>query len=118
MEKKEDYVLFTYLPNTSKKINGLRPIIKISAPNSNNTCNLLNAVNSIIDKINISLSLNIPTSDGDIEKKVVNVIPNNVDAWYYLKEINSFVSFSFKIIDTDTDEYKIPIGIMLILKKC
>lgn len=122
MEDKQGYTLFAYLPHTSKNSLSLslslRPIITLAVPKTESIDRVLSGVNAIVKRVKISLSVNIINEMGDISSVDSELMLSDVGIWYYVSELNSFLSFSFNSLDAeDPNGNKIPVNVMLILRE-
>lgn len=118
MEDKQGYTLFAYLPHTSKNSLSLRPIITLAVPKTESIDRVLSGVNAIVKRVKISLSVNIINEMGDISSVDSELMLSDAGIWYYVSELNSFLSFSFNLLDAeDPNGNKIPVNVMLILRE-
>lgn len=118
MGDKQGYTLFAYLPHTSKNSLSLRPIITLAVPKTESIDRVLSGVNAIVKRVKISLSVNIINEMGDISSVDSELMLSDMGIWYYVSELNSFLSFSFNSLDAeDPNGNKIPVNVMLILRE-
>lgn len=117
LEDKRQYTLFSYLPNHALNSVGLRPVVRLSIPSQESVEKILTGINLIVQKIRIDMTVNIPNVYGNIEQKEAMIILNNVDTWYYLEDIDSFVGFSLNSVKINDIPNDVPINVMLILRE-